>query len=136
MARRKVIRVRIKGKLMTLREVSEKYHISPELLRYRYKHKMRGDELLCGRKDSKSKDEVEYMQSQIKDEEKEREKIRKYKNKTPEEKAKIENDFIKDINDKDSEFYSPMMANMNEHELRAMLRMMPSLIDTGDDNDD
>ncbi|HIA6786987.1 DUF7366 family protein, partial [Staphylococcus aureus] len=28
------------------------------------------------------------------------------------------------------------MANMNEHELRAMLRMMPSLIDTGDDNDD
>ncbi|WP_419761145.1 DUF7366 family protein, partial [Staphylococcus aureus] len=26
--------------------------------------------------------------------------------------------------------------NMNEHELRAMLRMMPSLIDTGDDNDD
>ncbi len=36
MARRKVIRVRIKGKLMTLREVSEKYHISPELLRYRY----------------------------------------------------------------------------------------------------
>ena len=70
MARRKVIRVRIKGKLMTLREVSEKYHISPELLRYRYKHKMRGDELLCGRKDSKSKDEVEYMKSQIKDEEK------------------------------------------------------------------
>ncbi|EXP83414.1 hypothetical protein [Staphylococcus aureus] len=62
--------------------------------------------------------------------------IKKYKNKTPEEKAKIENDFIKDINDKDSEFYSPMMANMNEYELRAMLRMMPSLIDTGDDNDD
>ncbi len=78
MVRRKVIRVRIKGKLMTLREVSEKYHISPELLIYRYKHKMRGDELLCGRKDSKSKeDEVEYMKSQIKDEEKEREKIRK-----------------------------------------------------------
>lgn len=77
MARRKVIRVRIKGKLMTLREVSEKYHISPELLRYRYKHKMRGDELLCGRKDSKSKDEVEYMKSQIKDEEKEREKSEK-----------------------------------------------------------
>ncbi|SAO99133.1 DUF7366 family protein [Staphylococcus aureus] len=62
--------------------------------------------------------------------------IKKYKNKTPEEKAKIENDFIKDINDKDSEFYSPMMTNMNEHELRAMLRMMPSLIDTGDGNDD
>nr|WP_274541602.1 SA1788 family PVL leukocidin-associated protein [Staphylococcus pseudintermedius] len=62
---------------MTLREVSEKYHISPELLGYRYKHKRRGDELLCGRKDSKSKDEVEDMKSQIKDEEKEREKIRK-----------------------------------------------------------
>lgn len=62
--------------------------------------------------------------------------IKKYKNKTPEEKAKIEDDFIKEINDKDSEFYSPMMANMNEHELRAMLRMMPSLIDTGDDNDE
>ncbi|HDJ4045016.1 TPA: hypothetical protein ACN8WB_002512 [Staphylococcus aureus] len=62
--------------------------------------------------------------------------IKKYKNKTPEEKAKIEDDFIKEINDKDSEFYSPMMANMNEHELRAMLRMMPSLIDTGDDNGD
>lgn len=77
MARRKVIRVRIKGKLMTLREVSEKYHISPELLRYRYKHKMRGDELLCGRKDSKSKDEVEYMKSQIKDEEKERKNQKK-----------------------------------------------------------
>ncbi|HDG8615313.1 DUF7366 family protein [Staphylococcus aureus] len=52
------------------------------------------------------------------------------------EKAKIEDDFIKEINDKESEFYSPMMANMNEHELRTMLRMMPSLIDTGDDNDD
>ncbi len=38
---------------------------------------MRGDELLCGRKDSKSKEEVEYMKSQIKDEEKGREKIRK-----------------------------------------------------------
>ncbi|PZL26249.1 hypothetical protein [Staphylococcus aureus] len=62
--------------------------------------------------------------------------IKKYKNKTPEEKAKIEDDLIKEINDKDSEFYSPMMANMNEHELRAMLRMMPSLIDTGDGNDD
>ncbi|HDK3838211.1 TPA: DUF7366 family protein [Staphylococcus aureus] len=59
-----------------------------------------------------------------------------YKNGTPEEKAKIEDYFIKGVNDKDSEFYSPMMANMNEHELRAMLRMMPSLIDTGDDNDD
>ncbi|HCT1234720.1 TPA: hypothetical protein OUE70_001061 [Staphylococcus aureus] len=62
--------------------------------------------------------------------------IKKYKNKAPEEKAKIEDDFIKEIKDKDSEFYSPTMANMNEYELRAMLRMMPSLIDTGDDNDD
>ncbi|HBC4913111.1 DUF7366 family protein [Staphylococcus aureus] len=62
--------------------------------------------------------------------------IKKYKNKTPEEKAKIEDDFIKDINDKDSEFYNSMLANMNEYELRTMLRMMPSLIDTGDDNDD
>lgn len=59
-----------------------------------------------------------------------------YKNGTPEEKAKIEDYFIKAVNDEDSGFYSPMMANMNEHELRAMLRMMPSLIDTGDDNDD
>ncbi len=62
--------------------------------------------------------------------------IKKYKNKTPEEKDKIEDDFIKDINDKDSEFYNSMLANMNEYELRTMLRMMPSLIDTGDDNDD
>ncbi|HDH6551733.1 TPA: hypothetical protein PI887_002261 [Staphylococcus aureus] len=62
--------------------------------------------------------------------------IKKYKNKTPEEKVKIEDDFIKDINDKDSEFYNSMLANMNEYELRTMLRMMPSLIDTGDDNDD
>ncbi|AXJ83217.1 hypothetical protein [Staphylococcus aureus] len=68
--------------------------------------------------------------------EKHTEVFKTYKNGTPEEKAKIEDDFIKEINDKDSEFYSPMMANMNEHELRAMLRMMPSLIDTGDDNDD
>ncbi|HDZ0049935.1 TPA: hypothetical protein RRP71_001545 [Staphylococcus aureus] len=68
--------------------------------------------------------------------EKHTEVFKTYKNKTPEEKAKIEDDFIKEINDKDSEFYSPMMANMNEHELRAMLRMMPSLIDTGDGNDD
>ncbi|HHP7518287.1 TPA: DUF7366 family protein [Staphylococcus aureus] len=62
--------------------------------------------------------------------------IKKYKNKTPEEKAKIEDGFIKDINDKDSEFYNSMLANMNEYELRVMLRMMPILIDTGDDNDD
>ncbi|UVD90686.1 MAG: hypothetical protein NRZ54_08755 [Staphylococcus haemolyticus] len=62
--------------------------------------------------------------------------IGKYKNSTPEEKAKIEDDFIKAINDKDSKFYSPTMANINEYELRAMLRIIPSLIDTGDDSND
>ena len=62
--------------------------------------------------------------------------IKKYKNKTPEEKLRLKMISLKEINDKDSEFYSPMTANMNEHELRAMLRMMPSLSDTGDDNDD
>ncbi|WP_213406058.1 DUF7366 family protein [Staphylococcus pasteuri] len=64
------------------------------------------------------------------------EAIRKHKNSTSEEKAKIEDDFIKAIKDKDSKFYSPMMANMNEYELRAMLRIMPNLIDTGDDSND
>ncbi|EMO8625897.1 hypothetical protein FPO63_04575 [Staphylococcus aureus] len=68
--------------------------------------------------------------------EKHTEVFKTYKNGTPEEKAEIEGCFIKTVKDEDSEFYSPMMANMNEHELRAMLRMMPSLIDTGDDNDD
>ncbi|SAO18039.1 DUF7366 family protein [Staphylococcus aureus] len=68
--------------------------------------------------------------------EKHTEVFKTYKNGTPEEKAKIEDYFIKTVKDEDSEFYSPMMANMNEHELRAMLRMMPSLIDTGDGNDD
>ncbi|PKR03087.1 hypothetical protein CXY96_03885 [Staphylococcus aureus] len=68
--------------------------------------------------------------------EKHTEVFKTYKNGTPEEKAEIEGCFIKTVKDKDSEFYSPMMANMNEHELRAMLRMMPSLIDTGDGNDD
>ena len=76
MARRKVIRVRIKGKTNDIERSFRKISHISRTLRYRYKHKMRGDELLCGRKDSKSKDEVEYMQSQIKDEEKER-KIRK-----------------------------------------------------------
>ncbi|HDP2302287.1 TPA: hypothetical protein P6I21_002886, partial [Staphylococcus aureus] len=61
--------------------------------------------------------------------------IKKYKNKTPEEKAKIENDFIKNINDKDSEFYSPMLASLNEQQLKSMLRQVLFLIDTGDDND-
>ncbi|KAG90901.1 hypothetical protein [Staphylococcus aureus] len=68
--------------------------------------------------------------------EKHTEVFKTYKNGTPEEKAEIEGCFIKTVKDEDSEFYSPMMANMNEHELRAMLRMIPSLIDTGDDNDD
>ncbi|HFE4929472.1 TPA: DUF7366 family protein [Staphylococcus aureus] len=68
--------------------------------------------------------------------EKHTEVFKTYKNGTPEEKAEIEVCFIKTVKDEDSEFYSPMMANMNEHELRAMLRMIPSLIDTGDDNDD
>ncbi|MFZ8275548.1 DUF7366 family protein, partial [Staphylococcus aureus] len=45
--------------------------------------------------------------------EKHTEVFKTYKNGTPEEKAEIEDDFIKEINDKDSEFYSPMMANMN-----------------------
>ncbi|HIH0674753.1 TPA: DUF7366 family protein [Staphylococcus aureus] len=62
--------------------------------------------------------------------------IKKYKNKTPEEKAKIEDDFIKEINDKDSEFYSPMLASLNEQQLKSMLRQVLFLIDTGDDNDD
>ncbi|KAG55800.1 hypothetical protein W773_02652 [Staphylococcus aureus VET1052S] len=68
--------------------------------------------------------------------EKHTEVFKTYKNGTPEEKAEIEGCFIKTVKDEDSEFYSPMMANMNEHELRAMLRMIPSLIDTEDDNDD
>ncbi|HDF0549457.1 TPA: hypothetical protein PEB88_000005 [Staphylococcus aureus] len=62
--------------------------------------------------------------------------IKKYKNKTPEEKAKIEDDFIKEINDKDSEFYSPMLASLNEQQLKSMLRQVLFLIDTGDGNDD
>ncbi|HDC5688658.1 TPA: hypothetical protein SJF47_001207 [Staphylococcus aureus] len=59
-----------------------------------------------------------------------------YKNGTPEEKAKIEDYFIKGVNDEDSGFYSPMMANLNEHQLKTMLRQVSSLIDTGDDNND
>ncbi|HBC4323518.1 TPA: hypothetical protein SK709_001173 [Staphylococcus aureus] len=62
--------------------------------------------------------------------------IKKYKNKAPEEKAKIEDYFIKGVNDEDSGFYSPMMANLNEHQLKTMLRQVSSLIDTGDDNND
>lgn len=57
-----------------------------------------------------------------------------YKNGTPEEKAEIEGYFIKAVNDEDSGFYSPMMASLNEHQLRIMLRQVSTLIDTGDVN--
>ncbi|HDK9106201.1 TPA: hypothetical protein PVN53_001341 [Staphylococcus aureus] len=59
-----------------------------------------------------------------------------YKNGTPEEKAKIEDYFIKAVNDEDSGFYSPMMASLNEHQLKGMLRQVSSLVDTGAENDD
>ncbi|MBE7356710.1 hypothetical protein INS17_09190 [Staphylococcus haemolyticus] len=62
------------------------------------------------------------------------ETIKRLKNSTPEEKVKVEDDFIKAVNDKESEFYSPMMANMNEQELRTMIRMATNLIDIGEDN--
>ncbi|MGX0910180.1 DUF7366 family protein [Staphylococcus caprae] len=64
------------------------------------------------------------------------EAIKRFKNSTPEEKVKVEDDFIKAVNDKESEFYSPMMANMNEQELRTMIRMAANLIDIGEDNND
>lgn len=62
------------------------------------------------------------------------ETIKRLKNGTPEEKVKVEDDFIKAVNDKESEFYSPTMANMNEQELRTMIRMATNLIDIGEDN--
>ncbi|OHS45633.1 hypothetical protein, partial [Staphylococcus sp. HMSC65H10] len=62
--------------------------------------------------------------------------IKRYKDSPPEEKAKLEDEFIKAINDKESKFYSPILANTNEYELRAMLKLIPSLIDTGDDKND
>lgn len=62
--------------------------------------------------------------------------IKRYKASSAEEKEKIENEFIKAINDKESKFYSPTLAYMNEYELRAMLKLIPSLIDTGDDTND
>lgn len=64
------------------------------------------------------------------------EMIKRYKDSSPEEKAKLEDEFIKAINDKESKFYSPTLAYMNEYELRAMLKLIPSLIDTGDDAND
>ena len=62
--------------------------------------------------------------------------IKRYKASSAEEKEKIENEFIKAINDKESKFYSPILANMNGYELRVMLKLIPSLIDTGDDAND
>lgn len=64
------------------------------------------------------------------------ETIKRLKNSTPEEKVKVEEDFIKAVNDKESGFYSPMMANMNEQELRTMIRMATNLIDIGEDKND
>lgn len=62
--------------------------------------------------------------------------IKRYKASSDEEKEKIEDEFIKAIKDKESKFYSPILANMNGYELRAMLKLIPSLIDTGDDTND
>lgn len=62
--------------------------------------------------------------------------IKRLKNSTPEEKVEVEDDFIKAVNDKESEFYSTTMANMNEQELRTMIRMATNLIDIGEDNND
>ncbi|CAC7290272.1 phage protein [Staphylococcus aureus] len=56
--------------------------------------------------------------------------------KTYKEKAEIEGCFIKTVKDEDSEFYSPMLASLNEQQLKSMLRQVLFLIDTGDDNDD
>ena len=68
--------------------------------------------------------------------EKHTEVFKTYKNGTPEEKAEIEGCFIKTVKDEDSEFYSPMLASLNEQQLKSMLRQVLFLIDTGDDNDD
>ena len=62
--------------------------------------------------------------------------VKKHKDSTPEEKRKMEDDFIKDIKDKDSQFYSPMLASMDEQKIRQMIKVIPNLIDTGDDTDD
>lgn len=64
------------------------------------------------------------------------EKIKRYKASSAEEKEKTEDEFIKAINDKESKFYSPTLANMNGYELRAMIKLVASLIDTGDDTND
>ncbi|MCR0708751.1 hypothetical protein NEJ35_08655 [Staphylococcus aureus] len=68
--------------------------------------------------------------------EKHTEVFKTYKNGTPEEKAEIEGCFIKTVKDEDSEFYSPMLASLNEQQLKSTLRQVLFLIDTGDDNDD
>ncbi len=39
-------------------------------------------------------------------------------------KAKIEDYFIKTVKDEDSEFYSPMLAGLNEQQLKSMLRQV------------
>lgn len=62
--------------------------------------------------------------------------VKKHKDSTPEEKRKMEDDFIKAIKDKDSQFYSPMLASMDEQKIRQMIKVIPNLIDTGDDTDD
>ncbi|MCO4443351.1 hypothetical protein AXE96_03805 [Staphylococcus aureus] len=59
-----------------------------------------------------------------------------YKDGTPEERAEIEGYFIKTVKDEDSDFFSPMLASLNEQQLKCMLRQVLFLIDTGDDNND
>ena len=60
--------------------------------------------------------------------EKHTEVFKTYKNGTPEEKAEIEGCFIKTVKDEDSEFYSPMLASLNEQQLKSMLRQVLFLI--------
>lgn len=62
--------------------------------------------------------------------------VKKHKDSTPEEKRKMEDDFIKAIKDKDSQFYSPMLASMDEQKIRQMIKVIPNLINTGDYTDD
>ncbi|HCZ0222917.1 TPA: hypothetical protein O2H44_001310 [Staphylococcus aureus] len=52
--------------------------------------------------------------------EKHTEVFKTYKNGTPEEKAEIEGCFIKTVKDEDSEFYSPMLASLNEQQFLAV----------------
>lgn len=62
--------------------------------------------------------------------------IKRLKNSTPEEKVEVEDDFIKAVNDRESKFYTPMMASMNEQELRTMIRTATNLIDIEEDKND